>query len=76
MSQKPSVGRIVIFNTILTSLKFGYRDEEVATHPAIITKVISDTIVNLMVLPDGSIPFTKTGVDMTGTSHWSWPERV
>jgi len=63
---KPSIGRIVHF----------YTDDR--HEPAIITRVWSDTCVNLKVLPDCAAPFDQTSVclnDASSSSWWSWPPR-
>jgi len=78
MSQTPSIGRIVIFNTRLSSLKFLQSDREVAQHPAVVTRAHKDGTLNLQVLADGSNPFFKQKIpdDPAIGSWWSWPERV
>lgn len=65
---KPSVGRIVHYFTDGDGMA-----------PAVITRVCSDTCVNLKVLPDGARPFDETSVELdnaASSSWWSWPPRV
>lgn len=65
-SPKPSKGRVVFFN-----------DEEGEQYPAIITKVWSDTLVNLNVFADTKGVLIKTSVPQGATgSTWQWPSRV
>jgi hypothetical protein len=63
---KPTPGRIV-----------NYFDS-VGTHVAIITKVWSDTCVNLSVIRDGAGSFDcRTSVLLgQNENNWDWPERV
>jgi hypothetical protein len=66
MEQKPSIGRIVHF-----------KRGDVAC-AAIVTRVWSDTMVNLTVFdPDGGpdVKFTSSRYG-TGDTEWSWPPRV
>lgn len=72
---KPSLGRIVLFRSEQSN---GQHE-----HPAIVTRVWSDTCVNLTVLPDCGAPVSKTSViqneDMTEGNQsvaWRWPPRV
>lgn len=69
---KPSVGRIVHFR------ETGKAWNGSETCPAIITKVHSDTCVNLTVFPDAHSPFTVAAVCNVGKDmqRWSWPEKV
>jgi hypothetical protein len=52
MEQKPSLGRIVLFRSEPAN--------GVNEHPAIITRVWSDTCVNLTVFLDAGAPFIAT----------------
>ena len=66
MEQKPSVGRIVIFNA-----------GEESEAPAIITKVHNDTCVNLTVFGSNVQPTTNSSVVLGHAGYgWSWPPRV
>lgn len=106
MSQKPSVGRIVIYREgdyelgAQHEIAGGETPEEIAAigkhswgtngtreHPAIITRVWSDTCVNLRVFFDAGESGTRNSVtmlpalpegtkDTSGTSGWKWPERT
>lgn len=74
MEQKPSIGRIVIFK--------GEAANGVTEHPAVITRVWSDTCVNLTVFFDAKAPEVRTSVTRTdttkidsGTWGWEWPVR-
>lgn len=66
--QKPSIGRIVLFT------------EGDIDHAAIITRVHSDTCVNLKVFPDAGEIFARTSVlsdpQKRLNPRWSWPDRV
>ncbi len=70
---KPSLGRIVLYH--------GIESNGVLEHPAIITRVWSDTCVNLTVFCDySSVVTIKSSVvqdeDMKQESGWRWPPRV
>ena len=73
---KPSPGRIVLFRSATAN----GQDE----HPAIVTRVWSDTCVNLVVFLDNvPIPLSRTSVvqneDLTQGDQlhaWRWPPRV
>lgn len=71
---KPSLGRIVIYHDKSQSFNGQY------FAPAVITRVWSDTCVNLIVLADCTNPFVKTSVvldpEKVQDIGWSWPERV
>lgn len=66
---KPSIGRIVIYR--------GIDSNGSLEHPAIITRVWSDTCVNLTVFPDNGEVIVKTSVNLDQDkiqSHgWAWP---
>lgn len=73
---KPTIGRIVHY----------YPDESPNSlkecgpgpHAAIITKVNSDTNINITVLADGVEPFSKRNIETgnaPGESCWKWPPR-
>ena len=74
VEQKPSLGRIVLFR--------GQFSNSANEHPAIITRVWSDTTVNLTVFLDASTAVVKTSVvldeDMNSGAQysWRWPPRV
>lgn len=69
---KPSIGRIVWFH--------GFHSNGIDEHPAIITRVWTDTCVNLTVFPDCGAPVVQTSVveDEAGLQQtgWRWPIRV
>lgn len=78
---KPSIGRIVIYVCADHEPSFNGSRE----HPAIITRVWSDTCVNLKVFFDGSAGVdTRTSATLITTpgdtrnpnAGWRWPERV
>lgn len=71
-----AVGRIVLFHPA--------NGDQLPTpnhadaHPAIITRVWSDEMVNLMVFPDAGTPVARTSVPFgdaaaTAANCWSWP---
>lgn len=63
---KPTIGRIVHFQTL-----------DGQTLPAIVTRVFSDTCVNLEVFGVNTESRFPTSVCMGGESgEWSWPPRV
>lgn len=75
MDQKPSIGRVVIMRHT-TEPSNGATD-----HPAIINRVWSDTMVNLMVFPDCGAAACKTSVKLIDSNSdekygWFWPPRV
>ncbi len=71
---KPSLGRIVLFRSELSN--------GALEHPAIITRVWSDTCVNLTVFLDFGAPSLKTSVTFDESEapsaqySWRWPPRV
>ncbi len=71
---KPSIGRIVLFRRENVN--------GVDEHPAIITRVWSDTCVNLTVWLDGGATFFASSAmlneDMESADRnlWRWPPRV
>lgn len=67
---KPSVGRIVHYKSTDESAHWNHAD----THPAIITRVHSDTCVNLTVFPDANESVTRTSCVLG--QQWEWPPRV
>jgi hypothetical protein len=74
----PTVGSVVLFKTRLASLKFNQSTEEVAVHPAIVTRVHNAAMLDLTVIFNGSVPAPKNlvvNVDERG-SWWEWPEKV
>lgn len=75
MDQKPSVGRIVLFRSVESNAQ--------KEHAAIITRVFSDTCVNLTVFPDYGSPLVKSSVfqneSLEGgdqSNAWRWPPRA
>lgn len=68
----PSIGRIVFYRGISSN-----GSEE---HPAIITRVWSDTCINLTVFPDFRGIELKTSVnqdeELKQASGWRWPPRI
>ncbi len=71
---KPSIGRIVLFR--------GEKSNGANEHPAIVTRVWSDTCVNLTVFLDNGAPFVVTSatqdedVESGSLRAWRWPPRV
>ena len=75
VEQKPSLGRIVLFRQQLSN--------DAVEHPAIITRVWSDTCINLTVFPDYGSPDYKTSVVQNESMvegnqerAWRWPPSV
>jgi hypothetical protein len=75
MEQKPSIGRIVLFRS--------HESNAAQEHPALITRVWSDTCVNLTVFPDNGSPILETSVNQNESLEgpnqdlaWRWPPRV
>lgn len=70
--QKPSLGRIVLYRGIVSNAA--------NEHPALVTRVWSDTCVNLTVFPDYGSQELRTSVNqdeaMEQTQGWRWPPRV
>lgn len=71
---KPTVGRIVIFQQGAHAEPINGTRE----HPAIITRVWSDTCVNLQVFFDNARPAPSASVLHTSAAQqnsmsWSWP---
>lgn len=68
----PSVGRIVMYRGLVSN--------DLSEHPAIITRVWSDTCVNLTIFPDAGLPEPRTSVIMLGgentTMGWGWPVKI
>ncbi len=69
---KPSLGRIVLFHN--------FDSNATKEHPAIITRVWSDTCINLTVFPDYSVSIVRSSVnqdeEMKQEFGWRWPPRV
>ncbi len=70
---RPTVGRIVLFGP--------FKSNEQLEHPAIITRVWSDTLVNLVVFPDAAAPVIRLSVALLAADdqnghYWRWPDRV
>lgn len=68
---KPSLGRVVLYHGVISN--------GAAEHPAIVTRVWSDTCVNLTVLPDFGAPELRTSVNQDESTvqatGWRWPPR-
>lgn len=81
--QKPSVGRVVHYFPPLEDREARANGND-GPLAAIITRVWSDTGVNLTVFPDFAFPIARSSVfkrspGATGPSpsgDWDWPERV
>lgn len=74
---KPTIGRIVIYRLAGNERNlFTNNAEEL---PAVITRVWSDTCVNLKVFNDGNQDFWRTSVLVDDGNLqpgvWRWPER-
>mgnify|MGYP000853843108 CR=1 FL=1 len=75
----PTKGRIVMF-------RFGSKEVPLSgsfEHPAIITRVWSDTMVNLLVFVDNAAPMAVTSIELhaeepphTGQRACWWPARA
>lgn len=81
---KATIGRIVLFTFPLPHNRSWYDDEgQSAQVPAIITRVWSDTMVNLTIFVDGkkgvkvrtSVPLKNPRIAESGF-FFEWPERV
>ena len=81
---KPTVGRIVIFRETVWQ---GEGTNGTRDHPAIVTRVWSDTCVNLHVFFDASSSWSKSSVtqmpelpdgvaNTSGVGGWRWPDRT
>lgn len=67
MTQVPTIGRIVLF----------HEGEDAPEHPAIVTKVWSSYMVNLMVFVDGGDAQSRTNVRLGEMEYgWRWPPIV
>jgi hypothetical protein len=72
-AQRPSIGRIVLYRP--AEHDPGHNDT--LQVPAVITRVFSETCVNLQVLNDGPTNFWKTSVLRgDGPMTWNWPPRI
>jgi hypothetical protein len=72
---KPRIGRIVIYHFYKNYRALENSNEVNA--PAIITKVHSDTRVNLRVFTDSEALLWKTSVAYgEGENQWSWPDKI
>lgn len=60
--QKPTIGRIVIFT------------EFSRPFPAIITRVINDTYIDLAYFSSGSTTFKSNVLQGDGSFQWNWPK--
>ena len=74
MSQKPTLGRIVL---VTTPLPLGGQRESVG----IVTRVVDDAQVDLMLLPagGGASPVSSVypaGHPFAGAHSWRWPDRA
>lgn len=72
---KPSLGRIVLFRSL--------NSNGINEHPAVVTRIWSDTCVNLHVFPDYGDSINKTSVNQNESLEgpnqelaWRWPPRV
>lgn len=81
---KPTVGRIVIFRETVWQ---GEGTNGTRDHPAIVTRVWTDTCVNLHVFFDASPSGPKSSVtrmpelpdgvvNSSGVGGWRWPDRT
>lgn len=73
--QKPTIGRIVEYNTSEDSRNKinGNKSKKL---PAIIVAVWSDALVNLKVITDGNNDLWLTSVNLgEGEGCWNWPTR-
>ena len=71
----PTIGRMVLFHA-----SGEQSPSDCTDHPAVITRVFSETCVNLMTFPDCGSPTVRTSVPLLEepgeTYRWSWPPRV
>lgn len=68
---KPSIGRIVMYHPRESD------NSPTSLVAAIITRVWSDTVVNLIVFYDTGAPTSLTSVTFEQEEYgWTWPERV
>jgi len=81
---KPTIGRVVIYRQPLPEIEKPWNGT--AEHPAIITRVWSDTCVNLHVFCDANPSIVRCSVvqlpelpadvkNVSGNSGWRWPDR-
>lgn len=64
LGPKPAICRMVIYHT------------EGGDYPAVITKVHSDTLVNLNIFHDTGGLVVRTSIALgAGIGQWSWPPR-
>ena len=72
---KPTIGRIVHYKNTETEKGF---QQGADTVPALITRVFSDTCVNLTIFQDAAELTRRQTSVMLGTEPgtWAWPERV
>lgn len=82
---KPTIGRIVIYNSTneqLKAMESSYKNTGKSCNvqsklPAIIVAVWSDFMVNLKVITDGQDDLWVTSSHYgTGAGEWQWPEKV
>jgi len=71
---KPALCRMVL---VRTPQKIGGQTE----HAAVITRVLSDELVNVTLLPDGEAPYPVTEIyhvesPKAGQITWRWPPRI
>lgn len=71
---KPSIGRIVHYKNTENEKIFHQEGTEFVA--AIITRVHSDTTVNLALFRDTWIDFKRSVVQGSGQAQWDWPTRV
>lgn len=79
-NQKPSIGRVVIYNTTeedKKEMEFTPNCNVQEKLPACIVAVSNETKVNLTVVCDGELGLWKTSVKQGDEpGQWNWPPRV
>lgn len=73
MTERPSLARMVL---VKTPVRIGGQDE----HAAIITRVISDDLINVMLMPGTGEPYSVANIQSAqsapaGAISWRWPPR-
>lgn len=79
---KPSIGRIVIYCVPTDERKAPFGNEAEFL-PAIITRVWTDSTINLKIIADGPYDYWRTSVTLDDSGEipqqmytWRWPELV
>lgn len=78
---KPSIGRIVLFT--LPATYWQYVDQADRVRPAIVTRIVSDALINVRVIYDPTDVFMVSVTDQVGilqgigtAGRWHWPPKI